>query len=465
MSGSLERRLTFAYAITCILSLIATMGLSYLVLRSSLESEIDEELLNEIEEYRALLSTQDLSVLQDVLTREAISEGTDHLFFRVLDSDAKEVVATDLSGWTGIDVHRPSVLAAAAGHVVFANDDAAVRQFAARVAYGGIGPDLILQLGTTTADSAKILYRLREVVALGTVVLASFSILVGRLMARRALGGVHRVTQTAKAISAGAWESRVPLSSRSDEIDQLAGAFNEMVERVQVLIRELKDVADDIAHDLRTPITRIRAAAETALLRPDGNASPSEINGSILEDCDRLLDLINTMLEISQIESGVRPLACSEVDLVPLAEEICEFFRPAAEDNYVELSFAASQPLYVHADAQRLKRAIAHLVDNAVKYTDSGGRIAVRCSMSEGFAKITVQDNGVGIPASELERIFARFYRGEESRTAIGNGLGLSLARAICRAHGGDITVTSTEGRGSIFTIAIPAESKRNEKR
>ena len=275
-------------------------------------------------------------------------------------------------------------------------------------------------------------------------------------MAHRALSGVERITQTAQDISSGAWESRVSVSHRSDEIDALAEAFNEMIDRIQILIRELREVTDDIAHDLRTPITRMRIAAESALSSIPAPQSQAEVAGQVLEECDHLLDLINTMLEISQTEAGARPLTCAATDISVLAEDVCELFRPAAEDKALTLRFRGQAELLVDGEAKRLQRAIAHILDNAIKYTNSGGTITVECARVKNTASLSVSDTGVGIAERDLEKVFARFYRIDKSRAEGGNGLGLSLASAILRAHGGDITVESVLGKGSMFLATIP---------
>lgn len=195
-----------------------------------------------------------------------------------------------------------------------------------------------------------------------------------------------------------------------------------------------------------------------ALAESDAEAMGHERCGSVLEECDRMLSLINTMLEISQTEAGAKSMERVEVDLEAAVEDICELFRPAAEDKGLSLHYAAVPVPAVIGDPQRLKRAIAHLVDNAIKYTAPGGQIEIQCASDRGELTLTVKDTGIGIPAAALSDIFSRFHRVDASRWEPGNGLGLSLAQAIIRAHGGQIGVESEEGRGSTFTVRIPAQ-------
>lgn len=454
---SLAFRLSLTYAACCCISMVAVLVVCYLFLEGTLRKRMDTGLASEVVEYGALLQSQSLAVLDDVLKREALSEGTDQVFFRILDGNGKVLVTTDTSSWTRLTGGGTYLQTALTGKPVFINYQEPERDFHARILYGKVGENQILQLGESQAKNRALLSQFREVFTGATLAFVLCSLLAGAYMAKRALAGVQRVTQVADQIAAGAWEHRVPVSNYHDEIDDLASAFNSMVDRIQVLFRELREVTDDIAHDLRTPLMRIHGEAEMAMIDAESNAIQQERLGSVLEECDQMLNLINTMLEISQTEAGTKPIERHEVDLVALAEDVCELFRPAAEDKEITLNFTAEGAIPVFGDPQRLKRAMAHLIDNAVKYTGSGGRIDVDIRTEQGQAVVSVADTGIGIPASLQSEVFARFYRVDTSRTEPGNGLGLSLAQAIVRAHGGQLALESEAGRGSIFTMHIPA--------
>jgi heavy metal sensor kinase len=280
---------------------------------------------------------------------------------------------------------------------------------------------------------------------------------VGWFMARRAVSGIEAVTRTAQKISGGSLQERVPVKPGGDEIDQLATTFNQMVDRIQTLVTEIKEMSDNIAHDLRSPVTRIRGTAEVTLTTGKSLDDYANMAASTIEDCDRLLDMINTMLLISKTEAGVEKLSRQEIDLAALVRGACELFAPVAEEKRVSLTCAAAEPTPIAGDARMLQRMLSNIVDNAVKYTPPGGKVEVSLAASERpDIIVTVKDTGVGISAADLHRIFQRFYRCDHSRSQPGTGLGLSLARAIARAHGGDITVTSTVNQGSTFIITLP---------
>jgi signal transduction histidine kinase len=251
-------------------------------------------------------------------------------------------------------------------------------------------------------------------------------------------------------------DRRVAVRDQGDELMRLAQAFNAMLDRIQSLVGGMREMSDNLAHDLRSPLTRIRAAAEMTLSgdRPDG--ARSSLAATATEECDRLLEMIDTNLEITEAESGAVRLNRIEIDLAELVGDACELFQTVAEDRKVELIAELPPHCALIADRQRLQRAIANLIDNALKYTPATGRVTVSLSDEGNEVLLAIADTGMGIPYDETTRIFERFYRSDGSRSQPGNGLGLSLSLANARAHGGRISVESIPGRGSTFTLVLP---------
>jgi signal transduction histidine kinase len=279
---------------------------------------------------------------------------------------------------------------------------------------------------------------------------------VGWFMARRALSGVDEVTRAAIDISKGALDRRVPVRGSHDEIDRLADTFNTMVNRVQDLISQMKEISENIAHDLRSPITRMRGIAEMALAREDPDEERTTMAGAIIEECDRLLGMINAMLDISEAESGLARLDMRNVDLVEMLRDVCDLFQPLAEDRNVDVTIDAPKSARMACDLRKVQRVFSNLLDNALKYTPPGGGIRILAEERVNETVVTIRDTGIGIPEGDLPHIFDRFFRGEESRSTPGNGLGLSLAQAFVTIHGGNIAATSTLGRGSQFVVTLP---------
>lgn len=283
---------------------------------------------------------------------------------------------------------------------------------------------------------------------------------IGWFMAKRALSGVEEVTRAAVDISKGALGRRVPVTGRNDEIDRLARTFNTMVGHVQALIGQMREITENIAHDLRSPIARMRGLAEMALTGRATDEETASMAGLIIEECDRLLDLINTMLDISEAEAGLTRLDIKKTDLAELIADLRDLFQPSAEEKHIELRTAGTeQPELVCGDRRKLQRVFSNLLDNALKYTPDGGRVTVSITATEEDVTVTFEDTGTGIPDEDLPHIFDRFFRGEKSRSTPGNGLGLSLVQAFTLIHGGSVTAASTPNRGSQLTVTLPRTS------
>jgi heavy metal sensor kinase len=320
------------------------------------------------------------------------------------------------------------------------------------------GPGMVLQIGRSLKDNEELLEDIGQDFRPAIAIVLTLVALGGWFMARKALSGVKEVTQTAMAISDGAMERRVPLTGRGDEIDRLSQTFNHMLERIQSLIKEMREVTDNIAHDLKSPVTRIRGLAEVTLTTGRSLAEYQSMAASTVEECDSLLGMINTMLEISEFEAGVATLSITKVDISGLIKEACDLFQPLAEDKGLVIKSKVPPQCLLSGDKSKLQRALTNLLDNAIKYTPSGGTITASIEEGEKGVIIAVHDTGRGIAANDIPHIFDRFYRVDKSRSESGAGLGLSLVLAIVQAHGGDIEVDSSPDAGSTFTVVLPRE-------
>jgi len=230
------------------------------------------------------------------------------------------------------------------------------------------------------------------------------------------------VTRTAQKISGGTLEERVPVKTRGDEIDQLAITFNQMLDRIQTLLTEIKEMSDNMAHDLRSPITRIRGSQKSPSRQESLWVSMRPWQASTIEECDRLLDMINTMLMISKAEAGVDHLTREEIDLAEVVQEACRLFEPTAEDKGISLSCHLPKESHFLGDTQMIQRMLSNLLDNAIKYTPPGGSVSVSVSENDGQVVVSVKDTGIGISPRDLPHVFERFYRGDESRSQTASG-------------------------------------------
>jgi heavy metal sensor kinase len=454
---TLAFRLTLWYAGIFTLSSLAAFSVFYFSLSTITRQHTDQELSNELSEFSFLLKSKGMDAVKANMDLEAQSNGVENTFFRVVTTDGKELASSNMAPWEDIGAGTTALkqLNDGAGRV-FETLTVPENNHDVRAAYGAIGPGTIMQIGQSLKDDEEFLEITRDIFGVTLTAFIVVAGLIGWFMARRALRGVEEVTHTAVEISKGALETRVPVKARGDEIDRLATAFNSMLDRIRGLITGMREMTDNIAHDLRSPITRIRGIAELALT---GAGRPEEYEtmaASTIEECDRLLEMINTMLDITEVESGVGRLVMEKIDLSALVQDACELFQPLADDKGITLAAHVPAGVLVPGDIQRLQRMAANLLDNAIKYTAPGGRVSVAVKGDAGTAVVTIIDTGIGIPEKDQSRIFDRFYRGDRSRSQTGTGLGLSLARAIASAHNGVITVASAPGAGSTFTVTLP---------
>jgi heavy metal sensor kinase len=281
---------------------------------------------------------------------------------------------------------------------------------------------------------------------------------IGWLMARRALTGVEEVSQTAMEISKGALDKRVPFKARGEEIERLATTFNHMLDRINHLIKGMREMSDNIAHDLRSPLARIRGVAEMALTTSTTEEEHKAMAASMLEECDRLLGMINAMLDIAEAESGAGEIKLEEVDLVSVIQRACELFQAIAEDNGVTITAELAESCLVYGETRKLQRMVANLLDNALKFTPPEGTVKVSLKADNGQVAIVVSDTGIGISEADLPHVFKRFYRCDNSRAQHGTGLGLSLVKAIAGSLGGKVNAASRLGKGSTFTVILPQQ-------
>jgi heavy metal sensor kinase len=449
--------LTLWYAGIFTFSSCVAFLLFYTLITSFFRDRTDQELMGQVNRFSALLVEEGVEGVKNAAVIEAQAAGVKKVFFRLLSLNGQAFSSSNMSYWKDIPINETAFKELLRGRSpVFVTVAIQGRREGVRILYAMISPTIILQVGEAMESYFRFLDAFKGIFIATMTFLIVLSAGVGWFMARRAVSGIEAVTRTAQKISGGTLEERVPVKARGDEIDQLATTFNQMLDRIQTLLTEIKEMSENIAHDMRSPITRIRGIAEVTLTTGKSLNEYESMAASTIEECDRLLDMINTMLMISKTESGVDKLSREEIDVTGLVQEACELFQPTAEDKRVDLSCSVPDKSHLVGDIRMIQRMLSNLLDNAIKYTPCGGSVNVSVSENDNQVTLSVKDTGWGISPTDLPRIFERFYRCDQSRSQAGIGLGLSLARAIARAHGGDITATSTLNHGSTFTVTLP---------
>jgi heavy metal sensor kinase len=455
---TLAVRLTLWYGGVFTLSACVAFILFYFLLTSFMRQQTDQDLVKQVDRYAAILSIQGAGGVQQAVTLEAQAAGVKKIFIRLLYPNGDVFSSSNMDYWQDISISRAAIKKLIEGrNHVLQTVTVPQNRYKVRVVYGFIGPGIILQMGQSLENYARFFGAYPKIFIISVSTLTLLAVFVGWFMARRALGGVEDVTRTAQRISSGNLQERVPVNTRGDELDQLAITFNRMLDRIQTLINGIREISDNIAHDLKGPITRIRGMAEVTLTTAGSRGDFEHMAASTIEDCDRLLDMINTMLTISKTETGAEKPRLETLDAAQLVQSACDLFQPLAEDRGLQQNCRTSAPVMLQGDRRMLQRMIANLIDNAVKYTLSGGRIDIEVAQPDASqVQITIADTGVGISADNLPHIFERFFRCDHSRSQGGAGLGLSLAQAVAQAHGGEIRVHSRRNQGTTFTVVLP---------
>ena len=323
-----------------------------------------------------------------------------------------------------------------------------IRPIAVRVRKSRLGDGCVLSVGYNVTKDELHAVRMGALVGSSLVFVWLVGAGLGAFLGRRFTAPLRKVAAAAGRIADGDYSVRVPVTSEGQEIVDLENAFNSMAAENEKTLSDLRALTDDIAHDLRTPLTRIRAAAETAALA-EGEHPLAE---DVCEEASSMLEMINTMLDISQTDSRIRRTPREQIEMVAFTGHVIELYSVLAEESSVSLSATMPDaPLYVSAHKGRLQQMLGNLLDNALKFTPKGGRIEVRLS-SDPFS-LSVANTGPGIPSADIPHVFKRFWRGDGSRSLPGNGLGLALVKAIVTSYGGSVKCESTPGEWTVFTV------------
>src|SRR5262245_30354486 len=327
------------------------------------------------------------------------------------------------------------------------------------------GARYVIEAGASNQEIERVLHGLLLAIAIGLPVVVTIAVAGGYLLMRRALQPVDEITQSAERITSRNLSERLPVARTGDELERLSVGLNRMIARLDESFQHIHRFSADASHELRTPLTILRGELEAAAQQRQITPELRETLGSALEETERLSRIVESLMAISRLDAGEARVELAQFDLAELTSGTTEQMRLLAEDKNVALRCEAERQVGVEGDRARLKQVIVNLVDNAIKYTPTGGLVGVKVWASDGHAMLEVSDNGVGIPPEALPHIFERFYRVDKARSRQmgGAGLGLSIIKAIVMAHGGQVKVESVEGRGSRFLVELPVAGRASD--
>jgi signal transduction histidine kinase len=442
------------------LALFATSVLSLLLFiffstADFVERQAEETIEAEITGLREQYDQQGLSGLIEIIRGRTLAQRNSNSLYLLTD-DALNPIAGNLNAWPEEHPLRtgwttfPVTLETANGHREESTALAAVRL---------VGSDYRLLVGRDMSDASAFRNRVARTMLWAALLTLAMGVGGGLVMTRNMLRRVDAVNRTSERIIHGDLSQRVPLTGSGDEFDQLAANLNAMLDRIERLMMGMRQVTDNIAHDLRTPLARLRARLEVTLLeRPDAQRYGEALSQTIAE-ADGLLSTFNALLSIAEAEAGSRRDTMAVVDVAEIARSVAELYEPVADDKGLALAVAVEPALPVKGDRHLLSQAIANLLDNALKYTPQGS-VALSARRQGDQVRIDVADSGPGIPADRRDAVFDRFVRLEGSRSTPGNGLGLSLVRAVVQLHGGEIRLEDNNP-GLKAVLTLPAAERR----
>ncbi|WP_225578558.1 HAMP domain-containing sensor histidine kinase [Rhodanobacter sp. 7MK24] len=331
--------------------------------------------------------------------------------------------------------------------------DISARAMAQRLAHGEL---LVLAKDTSTIDGLGAIIRRTLLWGLSLTVIPG--LLGGLLLSRGPVRRIREIQLATEPIQRGDLTKRLPVSRRGDELDVLAGIVNTMLGEIERLMGEVKGVCDNIAHDLRTPLTRLRARLYRAQQQLDGRSEAVLVEACVA-DIDAVLTRFRALLRVSELEDRHRSACFSEVDLERVLHQVHDFYAPLAEDRDLRFLLELAPLVPLRGDAHLLFEAFANLVGNAIKFTPAGGRVLLRARMERSGPRVDVLDGGPGIPAGERDAVTRRFYRGDNSRSTPGSGLGLSIVSAIVRLHGYVLEIGDGEDGGACISMHCLTEA------
>lgn len=434
------------------------------ILHSSLKSKDKDLLENKFQEYTSLLEKDGVAGLQLRVSSQKIPDASRFLV-RYQSESGKTIL-----------LHVPELMEIVGWTITLAELDEYLKEQAESGPWLEIpGPEYgddvevlskklpggaILQIGKDTEDREDFLHQFVKASFIGLIPLTLISFIMGLLISRKLLRPIRWLTDTIREIHSGQSASRVPLSGNKDELDNLGALFNQMQDQNEKLVQGMKETLDHVAHDLRTPIMRMQNAADSTLQKFAKEKTDHPALEALIvcqENSETILRMLDAIMDVMEVETDTMYLNVERLSLRELIENILDIYSFIADEKSIKVENNIDQQIFIHGDKGRLLQALANIIDNAIKYSPENSSVLVKGSQEGDKVTLEIIDEGVGIPESEIPKIWDRLYRGDRSRSTKGLGLGLSFVLAIVEAHKAKIEVYNNLSKGCTFRIIFPS--------
>lgn len=457
-------RITFGYVILFILSSSFILLLNYYLFRQSLQARDHDLLRAKIKEYATVYTQGGIEAIRKHLVNEKQSDNETQFLVSVLAQNGNLIF-----------LHIPEKMQMLSNQEIQDNlikvqNNSRVASFHMKENENSEDPNEdneyetvnfktedshVLQVARSTDDREDLLERYNRIVIIAFGFVMVIGSLGGYFFSNQALAPLRNLIQTMKLINSGKLNARVSVRNSNDELDEISVLFNAMTAKIERVILNMQETLDQVAHDLKTPLTRIRTKAEFALLSYGSTEDYKVVLANTIENTTEIVNFVDSIMDISEAQAGILKLNRVEVFSTEIIQEVIDLFEYYAEEKEVKIEFIKIEQFTFTADRNRVKQVLVNLLDNAIKYSLKGGLVQIITKKSIQKYQIIFKDNGIGISEENKSKIWQRLFRIDNASSVKGLGLGLSLVESICKAHGWNICVKSELGVGSEFQIDL----------